>query len=194
MKLTQELLSLNESSADLSLFKKFVEKAQDAYDAENVKACVAAIANADKALAKLTDFQKDAVKNDIANLKYLKNQNGIKESQLTEGFSGLSVIESDKAADAFYDIKMTVIKKLEKILKDKGNAYNTPGYVNAAMIMNEYLKVFAENDHGDDFAELSKKIYAMMEKDRDSWVSGKGSTGVKDDYIKLMKDFKKNWL
>lgn len=55
------------------------------------------------------------------------------------GFMDLTVRGSDKASDFYYLLTKEVAKVLEKELKNEANQYNTPGWINVAMIFDESL-------------------------------------------------------
>jgi hypothetical protein len=77
------------------------------------------------------------------------------KQQFNEGFSDLSVGGSDTAWDCMYLIKQTICKILAKELKQKGNNFNTEGFVNVAMILEEYFKntkIFSRSD--DEFVKI----------------------------------------
>lgn len=113
---------------------------------------------------------------------------------LTEGFSGFSVGDSDSAWDLHYtteeaigkerqklekkgggmlpdnviDVKLceVAIKELRKGLKDKGNAYNTHGTLNVAMILEEKFHNFRKYDIWKSFAlEVATKLKEEMSRD-----------------------------
>lgn len=58
---------------------------------------------------------------------------------LKEGFDSYTVMGSDNAAIAASRIFENVEKQLLKELKSKGNAYNTSGPINVAMILLEFI-------------------------------------------------------
>jgi hypothetical protein len=126
--------------------------------------------------------------------------------QLREGFMGFSVGGSDSASDLEYTVTKAVkaakaqikketggmapkagieaelvdviIKELEVGLKDKGNAYNTHGTLNVAMVMDEYYREYRRFPAYNTFA---KKVAAKLKaeaKDRSA-----------NDYTEAMTDF-----
>jgi len=76
---------------------------------------------------------------------------------INEGFTDLSVNGSDTAWDCMYLIKKTICKILARELKQKGNNFNTEGFVNVAMILEEYFlstKIFSKSD--EEFVKIVK--------------------------------------
>ena len=57
------------------------------------------------------------------------------------GFMGIScTVDSDAAADLAYTANKTLAKVLREELTDTGNAWNTPGPVNVALYLEEFVK------------------------------------------------------
>lgn len=113
---------------------------------------------------------------------------------LTEGFSGYSVADSDSAWDLHHTVEEAIgklrnnlekrvgamlpptvldyklceeaIKQLRKGLKEKGNAYNTHGTLNVAMILDEKFDNFRKFDIWKSFAlEVATKLKGEMSRD-----------------------------
>lgn len=55
------------------------------------------------------------------------------------GYSDLSIDGSDMASDARYAVCEAIFKALKKELKNDANEFNTPGYCNIAMMVDEHL-------------------------------------------------------
>jgi len=56
------------------------------------------------------------------------------------GYMGLScVCDSDSASDLSFEIEASIVDSLAKGLEDPGNAYNTDGPVNVALIFEENI-------------------------------------------------------
>lgn len=127
---------------------------------------------------------------------------------LKEGFMGFSVDMSDSASDLSYvvfkaidakraelkkqtggiapDVAIdavlvdTIIAELRKGLKDKGNAYNTHGTLNVAMILDERMDKYVKNKKMNAFF---KEIAAKLNKELETtWKDRQ-----KDDYAQEMK-------
>ncbi len=80
------------------------------------------------------------------------------------GYMGLeSVGLSDNASDLAYSVFGAMTKKLAKGLKEKGNEYNTPGFVNIALFVEQYLK--PDKYYGnDELYEIIEKAKGMLEE------------------------------
>jgi hypothetical protein len=98
------------------------------------------------------------------------------------GYSDLSVVGSDMAADAAYEMIQAMTKTLKKELKQKSyNEFNTCGVVNVAMIFdeliipNKYYAVFG----GVDLIELAKLTAIKLKKLYD--ISNKADWGNTQD-------------
>jgi len=100
---------------------------------------------------------------------------------LTEGFMDLSVVGSDSASNLMYEISSAAAGVLKKGLKAKGNKYNTPGYLNVAMIITEY---FAEQEWHEELHAVAKLALAEMKKNEAAWNSNK-------DYWKILVSLEK---
>lgn len=79
--------------------------------------------------------------------------------KLDEGFSSYTVNGSDTAADAFSNMCDAIAKSLNATLKEKSSKFNTPGYVNVAMIVKEYLM---PSKLGVDHSEIRKVVKAAQ--------------------------------
>jgi hypothetical protein len=109
---------------------------------------------------------------------------------LTEGFVGLSVLDSDSAADAMSDLVETIVKSLRAKLKNKGNEYNTPGYLNVAMIITEHF-LSLKNAYSSEFHELVRDVIEQMESHRNDWMPEQGaSVGLLEQYDAILKKLK----
>lgn len=111
---------------------------------------------------------------------------------LSEGFSDFTVGGSDNAADAHAAVKDALekaeknirqnkmlpdaavklmlcreaIKELKKALKEKGNAYNTHGTLNVAMILDEHFHQFRKFGEWQEFAVSVAETLETEVKDR----------------------------
>ena len=85
-----------------------------------------------------------------------------KNHQLDEGFSDYSVMGSDEASNALHEMAAVMAKSLKKELKNKSSEYNTPGPVNVAMIINEYLQKFKGID---EIASVAKDTAKALEEE-----------------------------
>lgn len=127
--------------------------------------------------------------------------------QLREGFMGFSVGGSDSASDLEYTVTEAVkkakarikketggmapkagieaelvdviIKELEVGLKDKGNAYNTHGTLNVAMVMDEYYRDYRRFPA---YNALAKTVAAKLKAE----VAKRNGS---DDYSEAMTNF-----
>lgn len=105
---------------------------------------------------------------------------------LTEGFHNLTVHGSDNADDEFQELTATVIKSLRKHLKDPSKTaevagnYNTPGYLNVAMIMTEKLEGFRANT---EMKKLAQEVSAILEENKEHWQK----SGLRADYARIQK-------
>lgn len=79
---------------------------------------------------------------------------------LAEGVSSLSVNGSDKAADAYSRACDAIVKSLRGELKEKGNEFNTDGYINVALILTEYFSKLKCHD----VTKLADEVRANLEK------------------------------
>lgn len=93
----------------------------------------------------------------------------LNEGLLAEGFMDYSVVGSDSAADLWHDCKKTdgsdeaIAACLAKGAKDKGNTYNTPGWLNASMVICEKYMKLART--GPKTKALAKKLKKYIEDD-----------------------------
>jgi hypothetical protein len=101
------------------------------------------------------------------------------------GFMGLKHWgEVDGAADLHADIEKSVSKVILKGLKDPGNAYNPPGIINIALILEEApgLAKFIPD-------ELLNKIeHSLLRYDYSDW-----NKDLKVDIKRIKSAFKKNF-
>jgi hypothetical protein len=79
------------------------------------------------------------------------------------GFMDLSIIGSDQAADSASVVVEAFAKALEKEFKEEANEWNTPGWLNVAMIIDEMCNhtMFLNNDR---IQKLAKKCLVQLEK------------------------------
>lgn len=63
----------------------------------------------------------------------------MKIDTLIEGFTSYTVSGSDMASDAMLDMCDAMAEALSKSFEKDGGGYNTPGFLNVAMIFHEYL-------------------------------------------------------
>lgn len=114
----------------------------------------------------------------------------LKENLVTEGFMDFTVNGSDSAADLHAAALDAVEKHLRKGLKDKGNAYNTHGTLNVAMILIEkYKDELNEYGHFHDLAvdvlnKLNDEIKEQQKRDKEN-------NRVSGDYLTAMQSFAK---
>ncbi len=86
---------------------------------------------------------------------------------ITEGFYNLTVVGSDSASDLASEAAGAMAKVLKKGMKDKGNEYNTPGYVNVAMILGNLPDMFKSNE---ELREIGQEALKMMNEKKEGWV------------------------
>lgn len=79
------------------------------------------------------------------------------------GFMDLSVGGSDNAADSASNAVEAFAKQLETEYQEPGNAYNTPGFINVAMIINEMCQddMWAYNER---LQKLAAKCMKKLKK------------------------------
>ena len=109
-----------------------------------------------------------------------------KKKLVKEGFMGLSSwAESDEAADVAYEVAITTAKILTKALKQKANEYNTPGYVNVALVLVSLSKssVF----HTDEMRALAVTTLEMLKTNQRRWAA----SDVKQQYQSLILKLEK---
>ena len=96
--------------------------------------------------------------------------------ELNEGFSGLSVVDSDGAADLFYSVQKAAVKAIVPVLKeglkDKGNEWNTPGPLNVAMILVEKFKDW-DVEQFPELRKIAEKCLNVLEDDK-AWAKHAG--------------------
>src|SRR3990167_1114815 len=83
------------------------------------------------------------------------------------GFMGLlHWVESDECADFRYTILKTVSELCEKELKNKANEYNTPGWVNIALLVEDGMFDFLQEDDivDADFLSIFQEVIARLEQ------------------------------
>lgn len=100
------------------------------------------------------------------------------------GFSGLySWGESDGAADFRYNLVEAINKSFKKELKNNGNRYNTPGWVNALLLFKEYPNLISF---------LEKKVLDEIDAsiEIDSGYSRHPDQSLVRDYITLVVNFR----
>ena len=109
-----------------------------------------------------------------------------KKQLLKEGFMGLSSwAESDEAADVAYEVAITTAKILTKALKQKANEYNTPGYVNVALVLVSLAtsSVFRQ----DEIQRVAKITLEMLKTNQRRWAA----SDVKQQYQSLILKLEK---
>jgi len=109
---------------------------------------------------------------------------------LSEGFSAYTVGGSDTAADLFADACDKMAGILQAALKDKGNEYNTPGYINVGMIFDEFLMPFS--GRSDRLSQVAKMTLHLLQ-DEAQWAKKHKSDNVEQNAIvnKLITKLKK---
>ncbi len=122
----------------------------------------------------------------------------LSEGFLSEGFMGYSVVDSDTAADLWHDCKKTdgsgeaVAACLTKGANYKNNEYNTPGWINAAMVMTEkYMKLAQSSPK---MGALAKKLAEHIEDVAIPAMKGKDTEEARellDACVGLLKKLKK---
>lgn len=110
------------------------------------------------------------------------------------GFMGLSHWAlSDNAADFRGGLLATMTKMLAKELKETANEYNTPGYINVALIMedktifgtmeendrsyfyrvtHDTIKMLTATINSDAWGNEHKKSLKRMKKNLEKWIEG----------------------
>lgn len=79
------------------------------------------------------------------------------------GFMGLECVnDSDMAADLAHVVLKAVERELRKGFKKEANEFNTPGPINVALFIEEYLN--PEAYYNDEFKELIFTIKTGLEK------------------------------
>lgn len=116
----------------------------------------------------------------------------IQQQDLLEGFSGYTVNDSDSAADLFDTMLSSIAKTLSKGMADKGNSYNTPGYINVAMIAKEYLKPFAGKNGSLD-AVVKKAIDEYYKSDSRAQAVAQASPDAELEEAHIFKELKRIW-
>jgi len=74
------------------------------------------------------------------------------------GFMGISIVESDMASDFCSDVVEGIKKKCIKELKNKANAYNTPGYINVSLILKSVISEENEFHFTYDWEDIWEKL------------------------------------
>lgn len=101
---------------------------------------------------------------------------------IAEGFSGFTVAGSDSAADLHTDACSAAEKVLRKGLKSQGNAYNTHGTLNVAMILVEKFKADVCAYGG--MNDLAKEVLVKLDQEIKTSDAG-------PEYLAAMKKFYK---
>lgn len=114
----------------------------------------------------------------------------LKELFLNEGFSSYTVGGSDSAADLFGDMCDKMAGILQAKLDDKGNEYNTPGYINVGMIFDEFLMPFSGRNKK--FSDVAKMTLHLLQ-DEEHWAKKHKSDTVEQNakVSKLITKLKK---
>lgn len=79
----------------------------------------------------------------------------------------LSVYGSDQAAGLMMTVVDNIMKSLEKGLKEPGNEFNTDGYLNVAMILDEFFlnkKIISTLEDNDKYPTLLKKLIKNLKE------------------------------
>lgn len=80
------------------------------------------------------------------------------------GFMDYSIVGSDNASGFAFEVANAVAHLCEKEIKKKGNRYNTPGFINVALLIEELThspEVFAINEK---MVEVAKKTFAELDR------------------------------
>lgn len=100
-----------------------------------------------------------------------------------------SIGSSDEASDFASNIIEGIRLEIEKEMHNEANQYNTPGYINIAMLLrsmvsdeNEFYFTYAEEWGG-----ILQQLEDRFEKELERW----SETNMKDDYITLYEFIKK---
>lgn len=120
---------------------------------------------------------------ELVDLDECKDKRLKKKKPLAEGVMDINDIDgSDSAADLWSDAHGASLAALVKVLKrgmrDRGNSYNTPGFINVALIIAEKLSV-EDIDNNHELEKLVSDCYEELVKNND-WSHLKG-------YKKLVK-------
>lgn len=78
----------------------------------------------------------------------------------------VSVMGSDSASDAAYNLAKVITKQLRSELKDKGNDHNTPGVVNVAAIIGEMLQEF---NGSEELQALAREVKTKLTAKEHGW-------------------------
>ena len=100
-----------------------------------------------------------------------------------------SISSSDEASDFASLIIGGIRLEIEKEMHNEANQYNTPGYINIALLLksmvsdsNEWYFTYAEEWGG-----ILQQLEDRFEKELEGW----NATNMKDDYIALYEFIKK---
>lgn len=81
------------------------------------------------------------------------------------GFMGLdNLYQSDMAADAFHLILETIAIQMKKELKETANIYNTPGFINVALMFEHPMMQSLDEYERETFKDIAKEVKKIMEK------------------------------
>jgi hypothetical protein len=88
------------------------------------------------------------------------------------GFMGLShPYESDEASDYIRNITKQVANVSEKELENEANQYNTPGYINVALMFETMVNPVMEMYKFDDgLLDVAKQTLKLLKENRKAWV------------------------
>ena len=108
-------------------------------------------------------------------MSLLVELHNLKQEPVAEGVMDVSVMGSDSASDAAYELAKVITKQLRRSLSDKGNDYNTPGVVNVAAIIGEMLQEF---DGSEELQALAREVHNKLTEKEHGWekVSGYSQT------------------
>ncbi len=98
---------------------------------------------------------------------------------------GISIVESDMASDFCSEIVETIKKKIVKELKNKANEYNTPGFINSALVLRSLIS------EDNDFHFLYEDWSTIWQELQDKFESYSPEYGSKEANIqyKELKDW-----
>lgn len=96
----------------------------------------------------------------------LRELHNLQLAPVSEGVMDVSVMGSDSASDAAYNLAKVITKQLRSELRDKGNDYNTPGVVNVAAIIGEMLQEF---NGSEELQALAREVQKKLTEKEHGW-------------------------
>ena len=88
------------------------------------------------------------------------------------GFMGLNHwVESDMAADFRAGLIHDLLKATRKELKNKANEYNTPGYMNIALLIEDNMYDGLSSDDVTENFDIFKSVIDSLEQALNDWES-----------------------